>query len=652
MQRRLDWRNAERVHEICMLAPTENLADKARAIIAMRDRAKVDVFSVYKSREEIAEFGRTVAKKGARIIISRKGSRKILEETTDITIVGMDITLTDYMQILTQLKSSAQGLIAFFSYDRLSNEILQMCQLLNIQAKNYIFKSHEQCWDCVRAAMSDGAVLGIGGAWTAPVSDELGFPHITVENSEESIVNALESAEQILQIQHQDSKKQRAIRTRMETYQAVLKFTHDAIMSIDEKCRIQVVNPVAEKIIGRSAEACIGKPIESILPNTKLPEVLHSGKKQINQMMKIGKITTITNRVPIEVDGQRRGVVATFQDIQQLQTSEQNIRLQLHEKGLVAKYTFEDILGESKTIKDTILIAKSYAASSAAVLIHGETGTGKELFAQSIHNASARNTGPFVAINCAAVNCDLLESELFGYEAGAFTGASKSGHKGLFELAHRGTIFLDEIGEISLETQVELLRVLQEKEVRRVGGNQVIPVDVRILTATNRDLIQEIIDGVFREDLYYRLNVLDLKIPPLRERGNDVRLLGLNYFRQLCGGTSSSELEQRYLNMLDQVTDYAWYGNIRELQNFTERICILMKNGIEAGFNVMTEIMQRRSLAAANETHKKITNKKEQESIEEALRNHPSSIEEAARSLGYSRQTLWRKMKKYGISRS
>ena len=367
--------------------------------------------------------------------------------------------------------------------------------------------------------------------------------------------------------------------------------------------------------------------------------------------MLIGKTLANTNRIPIVVDNQIRGVVATFQDVKQLQSTEQKIRLKLHEKGLVAKYSFSDIVGESKAIRNTIQIARSYASSQAAVLIHGETGTGKELFAQSIHNASSRRDGPFVAINCAAVNNNLLESELFGYEAGAFTGAAKGGREGLFELAHGGTIFLDEIGEIPRETQVELLRVLQEKEVRRVGGNRVIPVDVRIITATNKDLIQETMEGRFREDLYYRLNVLDLELPPLRERGDDVRVLGLQYFRKLCGGTVSAQQEKRFLDMLAQVQDYAWYGNIRELQNFTERVHILLQNDTEIN-SVMTEIMRRRTSGTPMERKwPGDDTAQERKALLAALRNHPGSMEEAAKSLGCSRQTLWRKMKKYGISR-
>lgn len=651
MQQIFDWVQVDAVHEICMLAPTHALAAKARSIIKELDITDVDVFHASNGRREIIECAQMLVSKGAKVLVSRKGTKQIIEENlSNVHIVGMHNSLTDYLRMLKDRGVRAPGLIAFFTYDALSEEVMQVCEMLSIQVKNYIFKSYEDCWGCVNEALKDGAVLGVGGAWTEPVSEALGLEHITLENSDEAIIHAIEIAQQILQIQHEEEEKQREIQTRAETYQAVLNFTHDAIMSVDAQGCIQVLNPVAERIMGCKAADVIGKPVNQILPNTHLPEVVRSGEKQLNQIMQIGNTMANTNRVPISVNGQIHGAVATFQDIKQLQSSEQKIRLKLHEKGLVAKYSFADILGESRSIRNTIQIARSYASSQAAVLIYGETGTGKELFAQSIHNASDRAGGPFVAINCAAVSNNLLESELFGYEGGAFTGASKNGREGLFELAHGGTIFLDEIGEISKETQVELLRVIQEKEIRRVGGSKVIPVDVRIITATNRDLIQEIMNGNFREDLYYRLNVLSLEVPPLRERGNDAKLLGLAYFNKL-NGEQAPELQARYLELLDQLREYAWYGNIRELQNFTERVQILLKNGTEIG-SVMTELMRRRS--AMKQTCEPETvgkdNAREQSLIRAALENNPS-IEEAARSLGVSRQTLWRKMKKYGIQR-
>ena len=570
-----------------------------------------------------------------------------MEEVTNLKVVSLNNSLSDYLWMLKERGLHTPGLIAFFSYDPMSSDILQMCEMLEVQTKNYIFKSFADCRGCVERALKDGAVFSVGGAWTDPWAKRLGLPHVIVEKSVETILNALESATQLRRVQVEEAEKQCLFKTQSEMYQAVLDFTHDAILAIDENGRIQVLNPPAERIMGCRAADSVGQPVEAVLPNTLLPDVLESGEKQLDQIMQIHQTLCNTNRIPILVDGQRRGVVATFQDVKQLQNSEQKIRLKLHEKGLVAKYAFNDILGDSPAIRSTIQIARSYAASRASVLILGETGTGKELFAQSIHNASDRRDGPFVAINCAAVSNSLLESELFGYEAGSFTGASRGGREGVFELAHGGTLFLDEIGEIPRETQVELLRVLQEKEIRRVGGSRVIPVDVRIIAATNKDLLQETVEGRFREDLYYRLDVLDLKLPPLRERGDDVKILGLHLFRQLPGGKDPI-MQSQFLYLLEQAGPYQWYGNIRELQNFVERANILMRNAGASSVTV-SDILRRRAEPAPEPCQE--TESRDRRAIEAALHNHPGSMADAARSLGCSRQTLWRKMKKYGIQR-
>ena len=643
----LNWKDVQHVNDICVMAPTLQLAEKAEMLIKQENYQNIDVVVAASGRQETVKCAQTLAAAGAEIIITRKGTRRIVEEVTNLKVVSLNNSLSDYLWMLKERGLHTPGLIAFFSYDPMSSDILQMCEMLEVQTKNYIFKSFADCRGCVERALKDGAVFSVGGAWTDPWAKRLGLPHVIVENSVETILNALESATQLRRLQVEEAEKQCLFKTQSEMYQAVLDFTHDAILAIDENGRIQVLNPPAERIMGCRAADSVGQPVEAVLPNTLLPDVLESGEKQLDQIMQIHQTLCNTNRIPILVDGQRRGVVATFQDVKQLQNSEQKIRLKLHEKGLVAKYAFNDILGDSPAIRSTIQIARSYAASRASVLILGETGTGKELFAQSIHNASDRRDGPFVAINCAAVSNSLLESELFGYEAGSFTGASRGGREGVFELAHGGTLFLDEIGEIPRETQVELLRVLQEKEIRRVGGSRVIPVDVRIIAATNKDLLQETVEGRFREDLYYRLDVLDLKLPPLRERGDDVKILGLHLFRQLPGGKDPI-MQSQFLYLLEQAGPYQWYGNIRELQNFVERANILMRN---AGASSMTvsDILRRRAEPAPEPCQE--TESRDRRAIEAALHNHPGSMADAARSLGCSRQTLWRKMKKYGIQR-
>ena len=643
----LNWKDVQHVNDICVMAPTLQLAEKAEMLIKQENYQNIDVVVAASGRQETVKCAQTLAAAGAEIIITRKGTRRIVEEVTNLKVVSLNNSLSDYLWMLKERGLHTPGLIAFFSYDPMSSDILQMCEMLEVQTKNYIFKSFADCRGCVERALKDGAVFSVGGAWTDPWAKRLGLPHVIVENSVETILNALESATQLCRVQVEEAEKQCLFKTQSEMYQAVLDFTHDAILAIDENGRIQVLNPPAERIMGCRAADSVGQPVEAVLPNSLLPDVLESGEKQLDQIMQIHQTLCNTNRIPILVDGQRRGVVATFQDVKQLQNSEQKIRLKLHEKGLVAKYAFNDILGDSPAIRSTIQIARSYAASRASVLILGETGTGKELFAQSIHNASDRRDGPFVAINCAAVSNSLLESELFGYEAGSFTGASRGGREGVFELAHGGTLFLDEIGEIPRETQVELLRVLQEKEIRRVGGSRVIPVDVRIIAATNKDLLQETVEGRFREDLYYRLDVLDLKLPPLRERGDDVKILGLHLFRQLPGGKDPI-MQSQFLYLLEQVGPYQWYGNIRELQNFVERANILMRNAGASSVTV-SDILRRRAEPAPEPCQE--TESRDRRAIEAALHNHPGSMADAARSLGCSRQTLWRKMKKYGIQR-
>ena len=643
----LNWKDVQHVNDICVMAPTLQLAEKAEMLIKQENYQNIDVVVAASGRQETVKCAQTLAAAGAEIIITRKGTRRIVEEVTNLKVVSLNNSLSDYLWMLKERGLHTPGLIAFFSYDPVSSDILQMCEMLEVQTKNYIFKSFADCRGCVERALKDGAVFSVGGAWTDPWAKRLGLPHVIVENSVETILNALESATQLRRVQVEEAEKQCLFKTQSEMYQAVLDFTHDAILAIDENGRIQVLNPPAERIMGCRAADSVGQPVEAVLPNTLLPDVLESGEKQLDQIMQIHQTLCNTNRIPILVDGQRRGVVATFQDVKQLQNSEQKIRLKLHEKGLVAKYAFNDILGDSPAIRSTIQIARSYAASRASVLILGETGTGKELFAQSIHNASDRRDGPFVAINCAAVSNSLLESELFGYEAGSFTGASRGGREGVFELAHGGTLFLDEIGEIPRETQVELLRVLQEKEIRRVGGSRVIPVDVRIIAATNKDLLQETVEGRFREDLYYRLDVLDLKLPPLRERGDDVKILGLHLFRQLPGGKDPI-MQSQFLYLLEQAGPYQWYGNIRELQNFVERANILMRNAGASSVTV-SDILRRRAEPAPEPCQE--TESRDRRAIEAALHNHPGSMADAARSLGCSRQTLWRKMKKYGIQR-
>lgn len=655
----------KRVTEISLIAPTIQLAQKTRNIIEQRNE-EIDVFVPISKEDTLNDalrIARNLVEQGAKVIISRKGTASaIIESKLNVSVVAINSILSDYIESIEVAKYE-NGIIAFFSYGEMTDDVKSLCSMLDIKAKYYTFKTDKDCERIVRQSLTDGAVLGIGGVMTQKYSEMYNLKHITIENSEVSITSAIETAKQILQVQKEESKKQNELKVQLERYKAVLNFTHDAIIAVDEKGKVDVINPVAEQIVKTSPGYAVGKNIDEIIHNTSMFDTISNKEKQLNQLMDINGTLVSTNRIPIVVDDKVKGVVATFQDVKVIQENENKIRRSLHEKGLVARYHFRDIKGESDEIKNAISIAKSYASSDSTILIQGETGTGKELFAQSIHNSSSRKSGPFVAINCASLSSNLLESELFGYVEGAFTGAIKGGKIGLFELAHKGTIFLDEIGEIPIEIQAQLLRVLQEKEIRKVGSVVKTPVDVRVITATNRNLIDEMKTKSFREDLYYRIGVLNLTVPPLRERGGDVMLLGRFFFDKYLGSDKTKFLSM-FEHIMKRVNSYKWYGNIRELQNFVERISVLMKyhgNGYDFEQLVSSFISKDYSISnnedSIEEDQVCITtsvkgndlNKWEAEKITSALKNNDLSIQKAADALGISRTTLWRKMKQYNI---
>ena len=293
-------------------------------------------------------------------------------------------------------------------------------------------------------------------------------------------------------------------------------------------------------------------------------------------------------------------------------------------------------------LKKIIVQAQEYAGSDATVLIAGESGTGKELFAQSIHNYSRRSAQPFVAVNCAAMSSQLLESELFGYEEGAFTGAKRGGKRGVFELADMGTVFLDEIAEMSLETQAHLLRVLEQREVMRVGGERIRPVNIRVITATNKDLRRMVLDGTFRKDLYYRLNVLKIRVPSLRERSEDIPMLTIHFLRRFYAGPDIEKLCAIAENPL--LRSYDWPGNIRELRNFAERISVL--SGTSQNYDELVSDYFKPLLEAVDTG---MHRSDQRTIILNALKDNNGNRENTAKALGMSRSTLWRKMKEAGI---
>lgn len=631
----------ERHPKICLISPTEDLARRAKKLVARRG---MDVRVEVAELEAAVSLARRLLAEDDYLFISRRGTRDLLRKSLKIQVVNIPGEASDYIPAIQQLRGE-QGLIAFFSFEEdISNELRTICYLLHLKMKHYCFSDSLSCQAAVQQAVADGAAWGLGGVVSERFAKHCDLAYLRVESSDASILHALDTAQQLYITQQENARQQEQLQIQLERYQNILDYTHDAIIAIDEKGRISTTNQIAEQMLQPAQPPFVGRPVEEVLPNTHMTNVLHTGEAEIGQMMNIHGTLVSTNRVPIRVGGQVKGVVATFQDIKTLQTAERNIRIKLHEKGLVAKYRFSDILGRSPAIRDAKRLSENSADAQFTVMLYGETGTGKEMFAQSIHNASPRRDGPFVAINCTALNRNLLESELFGYADSSFTGARRGGKAGLFETAHGGTVFLDEIGELPLEFQAPLLRVLQEKEVRRVGDDTVIPVDIRIIGATNRNLLQLVEEGKFRRDLYYRLNVLSVLVPPLRERGDDYLEIARCIYERVLPQHTEEE-ETVFLRVLDRCRSYAWPGNVRELTNLVERVSLLLHRGSrEEEVVQLLNVQWQETPPAAPLVPGSAPALLDREAVQEALRRNGGNLSRTAKTLGVSRSTLYRRL--------
>ncbi|KUO48792.1 MAG: AAA family ATPase [Desulfitibacter sp. BRH_c19] len=449
--------------------------------------------------------------------------------------------------------------------------------------------------------------------------------------------------------------------------EAIINSTQDAISVVNEKGIHILINPAYTRIIGMKKEELLSKPadVDIVEGESMHFKVLRTKEPVRGIRMKVGpqKKDVVVNVAPMVVNDILKGSVAVIHDISEIRklTDELELAKRLI-RHLEAKHAFEDIIGKSEQIAGAIEQAKRAAETPATVLLRGESGTGKELFAHAIHNASTRCEGQFIRINCAALTDSLLESELFGYVEGAFTGAKKGGHKGLFEEASGGTIFLDEIGEISASLQSKLLRVLQEKEITRVGASKPIKVDVRVIAATNANLEELIQKGVFREDLYYRINVLPIIIPPLRHRKEDIPLLVYHLLPKYNQeyGRNVEEISQEALDVL-QSND--WPGNIRELENILGRGIINMKyketvldvyhlplRGTEESSPSVLKNHGESRLGYSGEKYEELHKQWERDLLERVLKETHGNRNNAAKMLGISIRNLYYKIEKHGIN--
>lgn len=444
-----------------------------------------------------------------------------------------------------------------------------------------------------------------------------------------------------------------------EIIDELIENAYEGMVIVDAKGYITKFNYV--KLLGIQEADALGKPVAAIIENTGLPRVLETGKAEIGAIQTINGKDMVVSRIPFKKNGRVVGAIGTvmFRDVNEVKHLAKKVnklesKVNLYKREIdrihQAKYEFEDILTVDRQMKQLIDLARKSAEMDTTILIDGESGTGKEYFAHAIHNGSERRYKPFVRINCGAIPRELIETELFGYDEGAFTGARKSGKIGKFELANGGTIFLDEIGTLPIEMQAKLLRVLEEREVERIGSNNKIHLDIRVIAATNVDLKTMVEEKTFREDLYYRLNVIRISLPPLREREGDVALLSEHILKQFAEKYHKGMMKIAPVAM-QHLANYDWPGNIRELRNIVERAFSVANGQVIytrelPDFLIQKDFLQN-SLSQVNMSLKDVVAAAECQAITAALKLCDGNKTEAAKHLGIHRTQLYKKMLKY-----
>lgn len=565
--------------------------------------------------------------------------RMVCAQYPDKHVTHLAFDGTDILEALLQCRESfhPKKIGLCLKRDALKLILPGLCELAHADISLYEVMDERSAYDAVDACQRDGVDAIVSGGTVSDICRKRGIPctyiNIRPATLERAMKEVLNTARTI-----------NTERTKTNIIRMILDSNDDAVLAVDEAGRILEANGRAYQLYQLAfLPNWQGSPVREINP-----QLTFIGSREVpcrdgeETIINLGGQKYYVKYKLISGEASGIGTLITTSSASKILQEERQLRKSLVRKTSAVKYTFRDIIAVSAEMRKKVDIAKKFSKAQSNVLITGETGTGKELFAHSIHSASGRMNQPFVAINCATLPETLLESELFGYEPGSFSGASREGKVGLFELAHQGTIFLDEIGEIPVALQAKLLRVLQEKEIRRIGSTTVIPVDVRVIAATNVNIQEQIAQGRFRSDLLYRLNALEIYIPPLRERPDDVIPLMEGQFRIIASamGKRVPQLSAEAQNILRR---YAWPGNVRELRNICERLVVL-NDAADVTAETLNELHVFFGDAAqpANPTVSTALTYQDTPLVLPTVKKK----KDLAKELGVSRTTLWRMTKR------
>jgi propionate catabolism operon transcriptional regulator len=600
----------------------------------------------HKGFEEAIETARELMRGGAEVdvFLSAGANAAWLRAHADVPVAVITPSGLDIMRAIATARRIGPR-IGLVTFGTTTPELDQLDEVYRLGISQRSYTSIAEAETAVRSLAAQGVDVIVGPSAVTDLTEQVGLPGVFIY-TQNSVREAIDRAIEIARI----ARTEEARRARID---AILRHLDEAVIAVDPQGRIESLNPAMERLLGISSEAALGAPLGQIAPPLSLARVLETGVAELEGIQRLGDRTIVTNRIPLRELGVATGALLTCQDASAIERVDRNLRSRNRPRRFTARYQLADIVGESPPVRLARSLAERYARTDATVLITGASGTGKELFAQGIHGASARRDRPFVAINCAALPETLLESELFGYDEGAFTGSRRGGKPGLFEAAHTGTIFLDEIGDLPVALQSRLLRVLQEREVLRLGSNDPTPVNVRVIAATNRDLEASVRDGDFREDLYYRLNILQLHVPTLAERPEDLEPLASHLLRDALSGQGADQHHARALAVvLPLLERHSWPGNIRELENVLERVAVLYGSAQDASVttadlrHVLPELFGPRHGAARDRSDLESARQREERAhIARVLRECGGNQSEAARRLGIGRTTLWRKLR-------
>jgi propionate catabolism operon transcriptional regulator len=610
----------------------------------LADAAEVRVFA-----EEFEEAIRTVrdlraAGEEVDALVAAGANGAYLRDHADVPVVVVGASTVDVLQALIQARRLSRR-IGVVNFGRAVAGLEGIRELLDVAIEQRPYLTPEEARARVADLAAEGVGVIVGPGPVCDLAEQAGLKAVLLHGPD-SLAEAIHRAADIARIA-------RAEEARREHVSRILDHLDEGVVAVDDEERIQSMNPALQRTLGVGPEV-LGRRLSTVAPGLSLARVLGGGTAELDRVQRLGERTLVVNRVPLRAHGVLRGAVLTCREAGSIQRVERNLRSQHRPRAFVARYELASITGDSPAIRRVRALAERYARTEATVLVTGESGTGKEMVAQGIHRASRRRGQPFVAVNCAAFPEALLEAELFGHEEGAFTGARRGGRAGLIEAAHLGTLFLDEVGDVPLPLQSRLLRVLQERQVLRLGSNEPTPVDVRVVAATHRDLRREVARGAFRDDLYFRLNILPLHIPPLRERPGDVAAIAAELLKRALvrHGAAGAYGRARAL-ALPRLDGYAWPGNVRELENVVERVAVLFAQGAagdpgeEELRAAMPEVLEAGTgpPSAAPADLRAARAASERAAIDEAIRASGGNLAEAARRLGVGRSTIYRKMR-------